>query len=103
MFRRLFKFSPRGAGARRRPATVQIRMRQHVPSAPDIDKIAFLCYFIIKYIFVLDGFSIDDLKRKDRKMASYTGGGSNVTLTTGVVNNSTIADITKTGADAYAR
>ena len=36
-------------------------------------------------------------------MASYTGGGSSVTLTTGVVNNSTIADITKTGADAYTR
>ena len=36
-------------------------------------------------------------------MASYTGGGTSVTLTTGVVNNSTIADITKTEADAYAR
>ena len=34
-------------------------------------------------------------------MASYTG-GSTVTLTNGELNNSTIADITKTGADAYA-
>ena len=33
-------------------------------------------------------------------MASYTG-GSTVTLTTGELNNSTVANIAKTGADAY--